>query len=965
MNFKRITLLLLLLTTPLFAQTRSGAAFLKIAPGSRHQSMAGAYTSMLDDPYALYANPAATGFLREWHYSAGYTKWLADISNASLLTGWRVPMPWSRQTRIAAGVLYKGIPDFNNSFTVSQAVSSEDVLVSLGIGQPLTFLSDYVSVGANLKYYRSRLASYNADALIFDTGVMVRTPRFQLAQSYDMLFSVGGSVNQTGRDLIFLNTGTPLPRTVRGGISCYIGSHHGFQFTLLADYVDVLDKEAYVTLGSEIMIDRYISLYGGYNLGADLFERFSFGASVRLEDVRLHLDSVFPGANKAFRLDLSSLDEDNVFARTYRGTAALFPVRPEYFMKEQPLPDDTLAEQSVVLEWEASRDRDLFDDHEYWVIVDQDSNAVKGALDMFRDTGQLFKPDLLDSALFYSASNRSSEFVRLDNLPGGHYYWAIIAYDKDGHYRIAEQNSRPVGHFYVPLADLHVKNFNVQYHDVVTRDDFHGTVSFSIANSGDRTARDIRVKLVDQVVLLDSVMDIQASAEWPQIKIDLLKAGKEKKYKFDWRTPKLGQHQAVITIETRENIKEWNSENNVYKYNLFTIPKGGFEAPDTAVIHLTSEVSIKLPIITEVNFDIESTEVPFEYLNQTNMDPHLKILANRLVKHPNLSVQLQGYVDPNTENADSMMAVKRSQAVRDSLIRLGVASDQIQLMEGVILPERRTPYNRTIRRWIHEERRYVKITAVDSAQAVLFKPVLHTDIERLQLNVNCLPDIHAYVPMDSVRYRFKAGSLVHGTQNSPANPFYLGDTLKWKPKKVNLPQWNGKTANAVIQITDSLGRFFRTPVQQIALIDRAILRENRTAVPLKFSGTDPTYSFYWERIFDQARQMFKEPGMRLKFEGHACAIDPFGVNPRLSQRRAETFHQGFINYMKEHHPAALEAFQKRLEPPRGYAENQPLGIKRLRGEFIMLGDNDMPIGRKLNRRIEIVFYLDRKSVQQP
>ena len=39
--------------------TLSGVAFLKTLPGARAQSMAGAYTAIIDDPSAVFANPGA------------------------------------------------------------------------------------------------------------------------------------------------------------------------------------------------------------------------------------------------------------------------------------------------------------------------------------------------------------------------------------------------------------------------------------------------------------------------------------------------------------------------------------------------------------------------------------------------------------------------------------------------------------------------------------------------------------------------------------------------------------------------------------------------------------------------------------------------------------------------------------------------------------------------------------------
>ncbi len=188
-----LSLLVALLIWPALVegQIRSGAAFLQVIPGARQQGLAGSLTGAIDDLYAVYANPGAAGFLREWQWSATYTKWFADIYSASLFYGHRVRMPWSSQTRFGLGVAYQGMPEFDSTRRDKAAASASDLLVAASIGQPFKLWGKNLALGANVKYFRSELAQYDATAWVFDTGLLYRSSRFRFFNTGNGLFDYG------------------------------------------------------------------------------------------------------------------------------------------------------------------------------------------------------------------------------------------------------------------------------------------------------------------------------------------------------------------------------------------------------------------------------------------------------------------------------------------------------------------------------------------------------------------------------------------------------------------------------------------------------------------------------------------------------------------------------------------------------------------------------------------------------
>ena len=81
---------------------------------------------------------------------------------------------------------------------------------------------------------------------------------------------------------------------------------------------------------------------------------------------------------------------------------------------------------------------------------------------------------------------------------------------------------------------------------------------------------------------------------------------------------------------------------------------------------------------------------------------------------------------------------------------------------------------------------------------------------------------------------------------------------------------------------------------------------------------------------------------------------------RLSQQRAQAFQLTFLKRIQEHYPQAYQKIIERLDGAIGRGESRPMGIAYLSGSTVILGDNESPLGRKLNRRLEIEFYYPTK-----
>ena len=100
----------------------------------------------------------------------------------------------------------------------------------------------------------------------------------------------------------------------------------------------------------------------------------------------------------------------------------------------------------------------------------------------------------------------------------------------------------------------------------------------------------------------------------------------------------------------------------------------------------------------------------------------------------------------------------------------------------------------------------------------------------------------------------------------------------------------------------------------------------------------------------------KDKNKRLRFIGHGCAVGPEAINKSLSKKRAKMFHDKFLKDVKDRYPDLYDKIKQRMDPPDGHGESEPLSFKSQNGAIVVLGDNETPLGRQLNRRVLILFY---------
>jgi len=943
---------------PVVGQIRQGAAFLQFTPGAREQGIASSLTGVIDNVHALYANPGAAGFMREWQWSATYAQWIAEVYSASLLYGKRLRTPWSQHTRFALGAAYQGMADFNSTAQAGAFVSANDFVAALSLGQPL---GRRVALGANVKYLRSKLAQYDASSWMVDTGILFRSARFRFLNTGKSfldhgIFSAGIAVTEVGQSLTFISAATPLPRTFRAGAAFNTGTHNGLQLHFTVDYKKPRAQRGFASFGSEISWSQIFALRGGYDFNDCLLSHFSFGVTLKLDD-RNTPTSILPGRNKAIRFDVAAVEDNFLFARNYRGSVTHHSIDPEGFEFIVPAAGAFINSDSVLLAWQATKDPDLYDDVNYWLMVERDSLKLAEAINAAEGRENDLFNALESSKLFVSQQPNGTTF-QLTDLEGGDYYWAVMAYDRDRHVRLAGSRGRHIRRFHIAAPEVEITNITFDYHPWITEDDLQGTLQFIVKNNGDGAAKNVSLTIYDS----SATQTNGATPNKPmmQMVIPQLRSGAMDTLKLEWRTTDIGLHHLTARLDEEKRLRESNKQNNQHRAAFYTIPKGRFATSDTAFVLKQSRLAYEVPFIAEVCFDTNSARVKADYLQKSILEPPLVTLAQRLRGNRDLKISLQGFADPNSGENDVALADARAAAVQDSLLAMGVYREQIQILPGAVIEPRKTPRDATDSRWVMQERRYVSITADSSSEAVLFQLVEFNLNEPLPSPIIFNAAIAGAVPLKNGLFEIGSQSLKEQIKLDQAlRGANLRNDIDWLPNQSNGNNgaaWVGNNAAYTLVLADSLGRKFQTKPRQSYLAAQSLLREQRVAWPIKFSDTKPLYDFYWPNLMTHVNRMFENKNMRMRFAGHACAIGPEPVNKDLSRKRAAAFREEFLRHLKVHYPQAFDKIMQRLDRAVGYGESQPLSIEYLNGERRVIGDNETPLGRKLNRRLEIEFY---------
>ncbi len=275
MKFKYLQIFLIGLYLSAYAATpgTTGFQFLKSQMGARPAAMGGAFVAVDGDVHGLHYNPASMATFSERVGSFTYLKHLLDFNSGFL--GYVEPKVGPGNLSFA--FFYIDYGQFTKTDAEGQKLGSFSA-------NSLVFTTSYalspienLLTGVSLKYLRSTIDNYGADAIALDAGVIYRIPAKQL--------TIAASFSNLGKSMTpFIEYKEDLPFLWRVGLTKqleHLPLMLGFQ---LYQYSDEILHGA---LGLEFSLTDNAFLRLGYdNSGLDLRvdasgDRFA-GASIGL-----------------------------------------------------------------------------------------------------------------------------------------------------------------------------------------------------------------------------------------------------------------------------------------------------------------------------------------------------------------------------------------------------------------------------------------------------------------------------------------------------------------------------------------------------------------------------------------------------------------------------------------------------------------------------------------------------------
>ncbi len=277
----------------------TAASFLEIPVGARAVAMGSAFAAVSDDASAMYWNPSGIARLTQSDAIFSHAAWIADIS----FNYGGIAIPLGEIGTLGFNFTSLTMADMERTTEdapegTGETFSAGSYAIGVAYARNLT---DWFSIGANIKYINEYIWNDNASTIAIDVGTLFTTP-FSGVKFGVGIVNVGQDLHMQGSDLLVqkdispINGNNPninadlvtdqfeLPLILRIGIAYEPIATENQHLTVALDALHPNNNSESINIGLEYTgIQNILAIRGGYTaLGQkDTEESFAVGGGLR------------------------------------------------------------------------------------------------------------------------------------------------------------------------------------------------------------------------------------------------------------------------------------------------------------------------------------------------------------------------------------------------------------------------------------------------------------------------------------------------------------------------------------------------------------------------------------------------------------------------------------------------------------------------------------------------------------
>ena len=250
----------------------TSANFLKIGAGARSAALGGSFTAVNNDIYSLYWNPAGISEIKTIEITGMRNNWIADIDYNFI--GGVIPL---KNFKLGISGILLTMDDIDKTietiggYQKIGTFSPKDYELVISAGKKI---NDNLNLGLSLKYIKSELDNYDADAVAIDAGLIYKTKIENL--------QFGFAMKNLGTKMKFISKKESLPLNFQVGAEYAVIPEN---LKLFLDADKYIDNEVKIHSGLEWNVN-VLSLRIGYNSLSDIGNGLTAGLGLKYKQIK-------------------------------------------------------------------------------------------------------------------------------------------------------------------------------------------------------------------------------------------------------------------------------------------------------------------------------------------------------------------------------------------------------------------------------------------------------------------------------------------------------------------------------------------------------------------------------------------------------------------------------------------------------------------------------------------------------